>query len=197
MMNLAIRFFIACGLLMLMMMLIGNQFLSFLVPVFKWEITNLAPSFKILHFDLSQNTSGAVFLLNVRIAELLVVGGHFVLPNESGSANASTIVGYIWQITVLFIAVLIIWPVSKKKQYCIRFILGLPLLLLILMLDTPLALVGAIWDIIYQTFDPNRFSILIEWNRFMMGGGRLMLGLVGGMMVVYTSNLLSNILTKS
>jgi hypothetical protein len=181
---------------MLLMILFGNKILIIFVPLFKWEIALLAPSFKILHFDMIKNAGEAVFFLKVSIAELIIVGGQFVLPNEAGSANASTIVGYIWQITVPFLALLFTWPVVKTLHYWYRIVLGLPVLLLLLMLDTPLALLGAIWDIIYHTFDPNRFSILIEWNRFMMGGGRLMLGLVGAMLVVFISNTLSNKLTK-
>lgn len=188
--KLALQFLIVSVVLMLIFLLIGNQILSFLVPIFKWEIALLAPSFKIEYFDLAHNSSAAIYLLKVSVAKLIIVGGEFVFPNEAGSAHASTVVGYIWQVTVLFCSILSIWTVKNKYEYWIRFVLGFPILLLTLMLDTPLALLGAIWEIIYQTFDPNRFSILIEWNRFMTGGGRLMLGLVAGLLVVYLSNVL-------
>lgn len=186
--KLALQFLAVCVYLMLVFLLIGNQILSFLVPIFKWEIALLAPSFKIEYFDLAHNSSEAVFLLKVSVAKLIIVGGEFVFPNEAGSAHASTVVGYIWQVTVLFCSILSIWTVKNKHEYWIRLVLGFLILLLTLMLDTPLALLGAIWGIIYQSLDPKKVSLLIEWNRFMTGGGRLMLGLVAGLLVVYLSN---------
>lgn len=169
----------------------GHHVLSILAPIFKWEIGLIAPYFKIVSFGIGQHAGASVFLLSVSIDKLIIVNGQFVLPNDAGMANASTVASYVWQITVLYLSILFVWPITQQAEAWTRTILGLPTLLLLLMLDTPLALLGALWDLIYQAYAPDKISILMEWNHFMMGGGRLIVGLVAGLLTVHVSTALS------
>lgn len=190
--NFAVRFSIICALLTLLFLSTGNPLLHLLTPIFEWEISQLAPYFKIVQFAVINNLDSDVFLLKISISEMIVVGGQFVFPNEAGTASASTVVSYIWQVSVLYGALLYAWPLKNKHEAWMRTLLALPMLLMTLMLDTPLALLGAIWGIIYQTYPSEQTSLLIDWNHFMMAGGRLMLGLVAAMLTLHLSKLLNN-----
>lgn len=188
---LALRFFIACVGWTVLLLCAGNVLLRLLTPLFAWEIGALAPYFKIVQFAVNHSLGSHVFLLKVSIAEMMVVGGQFISPNPIGIATATSVVSYIWQVSVLYCALLCTWPLKTKTEGWVRVWIALPLLLLTLLLDTPLALLGAIWDIIYQAYPAEKISILIDWNHFMMGGGRLMLGLVAAMLTIFLANLLN------
>lgn len=189
--KLALRFAVVCTLTVLTLLLMGPHVLSILSPLFKWEIGWIAPYFKIVSFGIGQHAGSSVFLLSVSIDKLIILNGQFVLPNEAGIANASTVTSYVWQITVLYAAVILAWPFTHQRELWIRIVLGLHILVFLLMLDTPLALLGAIWGLIYQAYAPDKVSLLMEWNHFMMGGGRLMLGVVAGLLTVHAATLLS------
>lgn len=181
----AIRFVLACIGFSLVLYCFGQYVLEILTPLFKWAIVHFDSNYHVISFGLKQHGHDAIYVLQVSLAQLVVLGGQFVVPQENGVANASTVASHVWQMSVMFLAVLFAWPINSLLQVILRVLFGLPLLLLVLLCDTPLTLLSAIWALVLQELDPHRFSILLAWNDFLEAGGRLVIGLVSGALSLF------------
>ena len=183
----ALKFLLASLLLILVLHWYGAPLLQWLIPLFKWQIHLMDNQYQLLHLSIENVGSEQVFYLKVNLAKPLILGGHFIVPDESGIATASSIVAHVWQIVVIFLAVLVAWPVARYSDYVRRVAVGIPMLIIILMLDIPFLLLGTLWGLILDQLSLERFSYLVLWSGILESGGRLMLGLVGGLLTVWLS----------
>jgi hypothetical protein len=129
-----------------------------------------------------------VIALQVTLKKTMFIGGRFIFPNPQGVASATSIVGHVWQMVVIFLSVIFAWPTRKISLCALRIIIGLPFLAVILLLDIPFMLLAALEGLILQQLQIQTFSPLILWGDFLGGGGRLALGLVAGALSVLTAD---------
>lgn len=181
----ALRFVLACIGFTVGLYCFGQSLLEVLTPLFKWAIVHLDANYRVTSFELKQQGHDVVYVLQVKLAQLVIVGSQFVVPHENGLANASTMASHVWQMSVMFLSVLFAWPIKNVLQVMLRILLGFPILLLVLLCDTPFALLAAIWAMMLQELDPHRFSILLAWNDFLEAGGRLVIGMVSGVFTLF------------
>ena len=123
--NTALKFMLACVGLAAVLHLYGAPLLQWLIPLFKWQIHLMDNQYQLLHLSIENVGSEQVFYLKVNLAKPLILGGHFIVPDESGIATASSIVAHVWQIVVIFLAVLVAWPVARYSDYVRRVAVGI------------------------------------------------------------------------
>jgi hypothetical protein len=193
----SLRFIAVCILLMLLLHQYGELFIKPLLPLYDWEIRTIADQYQILSFGLDNEGLDRVVRLKVTLAKPVYIAGKFLIPDARGIANASTTTGHVWQMSIVCLAMIFAWPTPRVRTYFIRLAIALPVLALLTMLDIPLALLASLWDLIVQNMAPDTFSPLILWNGFLEQGGRLALGIVGGMLTVWSANLISDRLNKN
>jgi hypothetical protein len=181
----SLRFIVVCVLMLLLLHQYGEVLVKPLLPLYEWEIVKIADDYRILSFGIDNESLDRVIRLKVTLAKPIYVAGQSLMPDPRGIAEASTTIGHIWQMVVVCIAMILAWPAQHLRKYFIRVAIVIPLLVLFTMLDSPLALLASLWDLILQNMSPDSFSPLISWNSFLERGGRFALGLVAGLIAIW------------
>jgi len=162
----------------------GQQLIETLLPLFRSELLWLDDNYRILRFDLATQDSDSVIRLDVTLARFVVVGSHVISPDPRGHAVVTTLASSILRPAIFGLALLAVWPVQRTRQYIWRFVIGMPLLLMLLPLDVPLVLLGELWELLIAANTPRNFSLLIAWKDFLQGGGRLALALCAALVTI-------------
>jgi hypothetical protein len=164
-----------------------------LLPGMKYELTRLDGTFRIDQLSVVKDGADRAVRVEVGLARPLALNGRTFYPDPRGKASASTLVGNAILPCVLLIAVALAWPVRSLRSFAARALLLIPLLLLLLALDGPFLLWGALWGLVLQAAGiPNAFSPLLIWSDFLLNGGGLALALVLGACVAAVAERLSN-----
>lgn len=180
----ATRFVLALGVLLVLSHLYGKVLATALLPVFRWEITQLDDAYQVLDLALSQQGADTVVRLEAGLARIIVLGGHALQPDPRARADVSTLAGHIAQPAILSLALILAWPARKVIEYPVRVLIAAGGIAFVILADVPFVLWAALWDIHVSAFEPERFSPLLIWRDFLQGGGRFALGLAVGVLAV-------------
>ena len=82
----ATRFVLALSVLLVLSHLYGKILATVLLPVFRWEITQLDDSYQVLDLTLSQQGADTVVRLEAGLARIIVLGGHVLQPDPRAHA---------------------------------------------------------------------------------------------------------------
>lgn len=206
----ALRFGCACVLLIPILLHFAEVLVEPLLPLFEWVIGICSAEFRILKFGLIGINGDIVIQMQVTLAKPVFIGTQYLAPDSRGVAEVSTSVNHIFQVSVMFLAFTLTWAyqnngINKQNitarndgvlfsrvfnKLVLRMIIGLPILALIIMIDSPLVMLASLWRMILQNLALDNFSALIVWDAFLEGGGRLVLGLVAGMLTVWLTDIL-------
>lgn len=168
--------------LLLLSLKFGSRYLELLLPLYRWELAQLAPDYAVRSLDLARLHGEEVVALTVRVARYLVVEGRVLPPG--GDINASTLAGNALQHPIVIFSLLLSWPRIALARRPVLILLGLPLLLLVELVDVPLVLLGSIRDLLLANLAPGTYSLLVGWMNFLNGGGRLALSLAAALIAI-------------
>jgi hypothetical protein len=171
----------------------GEPLLKLLLIIYHWEIGVIDDGYQILSLNIDNVAPEHTISLQVTLKKTMYLGGHFIFPNPRGVANASSIVAHVWQMVVLFLAVIFAWSAERISVYGLRIVVGLPFLIAILLLDIPFTLLAALKGLIVQHLQIQTIPLIVLWGDFLEGGGRLALGLVAGALSVLLADLIFRI----
>lgn len=187
-----LRFVLALGVLLALSHAYGKLLTAALLPVFRWEITQLDDTYQVLDLSLSQQGADSVVRLEVGLAHMLLIGGRVLYPDPQARANVSTLVGHITQPAILGLAFIFAWPTRKAAtEYPVRVLMAGIGIALVILADVPFVLWAELWDIHVTALEPDRFSLLLQWRNFLQGGGRFVLGLAIGVAAVLVGQALT------
>ena len=187
----ATRFVLALSVLLVLSHLYGKVLATALLPVFRWEITQLDDAYQVLDLALSQQGADTVVRLEAGLARIIVLGGHALQPDPRARADVSTLAGHITQPAILSLALILAWPTRKVIEYPVRVLIAAGGIAFVILADVPFVLWAALWDIHVSAFEPERFSPLLIWRDFLQGGGRFALGLGVGVLAVMAGQALA------
>lgn len=151
-----------------------------LLPLFESELAHLDDTFRIDRLYIDRDGADRVVRIDVGLAHALTLNGRTFHPDSRGRATASTLVGNVTLPGVLLAAVALAWPSRNRRQWVARGLLLLPALLVLCLLDVPFILWAALWGLVIQAADPNRFSALLTWSDFLLSGGAFALAMALG-----------------
>jgi hypothetical protein len=183
----AVLFLLAYSLLLGISLQFGQHYIELLLPLYRWEIAWLAPDYHIVSLAIADSHNESVIALNLDLIRYTVVAGH-ALPPTSG-ISSSTLVGHALQHPLVMMCLLAAWPTANNIQRIKLFVIAVPLLLLVEMLDVPMVLLGSIEDLMIANIAPDKFSFLVAWMNFMNGGGRLALSIAAALVAVGLGNM--------
>ena len=192
----ALRFILVCLILLAIFYRYGETLLEQVLPLYKWEISALDDQYQVTSLSLTNEGADRVLKLSVNLARPLFIGTVYRLPDERGIAYATTNAGHAWQLPIIFLALILAWPIKHLPELIYRVAVAIPLLLLLTAVDIPLALLASLWDLILYNLAPDTFSLLVLWGNFLLGGGRLALGISGGIIVIAFTNILLGLKCK-
>lgn len=151
----------------------GPRVLPLLLPPAQAWMAWIEPSFTVLKLEAQTRPEGARVRLQAALARPVVVGDTVVMPHPRGRAWAQVPAAQVWQAPVLLVAVLLAWPVvAVLREWVARLLLGLPVLAVVLLLDTPLVLLAEIWKLLLESDPRSAPRPLVLWSDILRMGGR-------------------------
>jgi hypothetical protein len=171
-----IRFLCVGGALLVLANWLSPGAVTPLLPAIAAEIGALDDNIRIDSLDLVQDQAGAIVRLRANTVrplyfERFIVYPLGVRPNTRGWYQAFANARGVLLAPLIFLVTLLSWPQRSGRELWIRLGLGLPLLTLLLALDTPLDLLGNFQAIVIHTADRSRTPPLFYWGQFLEGGG--------------------------
>jgi hypothetical protein len=145
------------------------------LPLFKAWIALIDGSLRTVDLSVVDVDGESTIRRLTTPLRVLVVGTTVLDVDERTVISTSALTGILLQPVVLGIALLLAWPWKSLAELAVRFLLGLPLLLMVVLLDLPLILCGYAWLALIDAYEPGRFSLLVDWADFMNAGGRFAL----------------------
>jgi len=151
-----------------------------MLPLFRIELTWLADGFRIDRVYVDRDGPDQVLRVDLGLARPLSLNGRTFQPDPRGKATASTLLGNVTLPSASLVAVTFAWPFRSRRTLAIRLLLLAPAAVLLCLLNAPFILWGSMWGLVLRVADPDRFSPLLIWTDFLIGGGGVALALVLG-----------------
>ena len=172
---------LACGLFWLMIVLHFKTTLSHaLLPLLQWELGWLAPQYQLTALALQPLPTGLEISVHASFItrDAMIIGGHY-LPAKT-PLESSTLLGHLWQPLIIIFSLINAIALGRHKNIFILHLLCLPCTALLIMLDVPFVLLGALQDLLA----PHAFSTWVLWMNFINGGGRLGLAIATALFII-------------
>lgn len=179
--ELGLRIAFAFGLSAAIVLCFRDVVFRLLLPLFLTEISWLSDDFRITGIGLGGSGADHYLYVHATLAQPVLVKDKMVYPADMGGGETFTLSGYVPQTIILYLGVLLAWPAAKWRAYPVRLVAGLPILMLMLMLDVPFTLVG----FLRGNFDDPFW--LRQYVDFLNYGGRLVLALLAGALAAIAS----------
>ena len=162
----------------------ATPLLDLLLPWYRVELQFLMPAFHIDSLSARLDRNETVVALTATLGNYRVVLGRVIPPGVS--INASTLAAHAWAPPVLMLALVASWPGIRLTHRPLLILLTLPFAGLVMLIQVPLMLWGAVEDALYWQIDPARVSESLgaRVQGFLDGGGRYALALVLALLVV-------------
>ncbi len=151
---------------------------SYLSEIFTLVCQAIGYGYTNIELSIKQPGLEQVFALQAQTAEIRYFDSR-ILP-AAIDINSSTLIGHSLQSLVLFYTLFTLLPLKSIQAWLIYSAISIPVILLVLALDVPFVLIGALEDLVLSHFDPESlsYSPSVQWMHLMNSGGRLVLPIV-------------------
>jgi len=162
----------------------ADTLVKFFLPLHAWTFALLTDHYVVQSMQLVADHDELIIKAVLSTQHHRVIAGRLIPDGFGGSS--STIAGQTLQPLIIALAILFVWPVRAYTHRLLLLLLGVPFLLLVVAIDTPTVLLGAMEDLLLFNLDPaaERFSISIQTMHILNGGGRQGLGLVAAALAI-------------
>jgi len=154
------------------------------IPVMTAVFEAVAPDLAVRRMRVEAVGGEQRVAVAVTLARTTVIGERVMLPDPRGEATAFTPAGHALVAPLVAALAAAAWPARSRREQVLR--LGLWLLIgwALLIVDPPLMLASAIWQLMVDGAAPGTSSLLGSVAGFLLGGGRVVLGLAAAAVVV-------------
>lgn len=159
----------------------ARDVVALLMPLLSWAFTAVADDFNVLQFGFVDDRQNLAIGAIAQLERAVFFGERVVWPGSV--AGTSVTVGTVLQPLQVVTVLLLAWP-AGVREFAWRLVVVLPLLALLVLVDTPLSLASWLWFALLRQYDPGGHSWLVSWNLFLNGGGRLALALVAAVAAI-------------
>jgi hypothetical protein len=191
--------FLLIGILLLMAShQFGEQLIKPLIPLYQWAINHLDSRLQTSFLGIVKQHGEQFFQQDIILSKPFFIGTEYFEPNSAIVDSATLPLGYVLQPMVMFLTITLAWPAAAIAQYICRIVLGAPLILLVMLLDSPLQFNHMIWNGIQQNINPDTpaASIFLYWCDFLNGGGLIALSLTCGVIAVSGADAVVNFVAR-
>jgi len=159
--------------------LLGQQIIQAMLPLLKFAIT-LFDSRITIHALGVINQHGAVVLAcQSEVTRPFFIGAHLFLIDTPLLSGSTIPVDFVLQPLVIFLTLVLAWPAQRKLDHAVRIGLGLPLILVLMLFDSPMQFIYMLWDSMEKQLQTpgDAHTWLMYWSDFLNGGGLIALSL--------------------
>lgn len=162
--------------------LYARQIVTLLMPALLSALRFFADDFAILRFGFDEDRGNASIAALARLSRTIVLAGRAIVPDGS-VMGVSTTIGTVLQPILVASILVLSWPGGGLERV-LRLVIAFVLLAGVVLVDTPLSMAAWLWYVQLRVHDPGGTSLLVGWNTFLNGGGRLALGLVAAALAI-------------
>jgi len=180
-----LRCIVAASLLLWLNYAYGLKIIEALLPLMRREIMWLDDNYQIFSLSLTREAVNAIIHLDFTITHFIVVNDHVIVQPDPhthyviGAYATNMLLPVVIGLTLFFA-----WPSKRNSEYLLRILIGLPVLLLTLLCDTPLVLYNQIWKITAGASMSHDFYLIAAWNDFLQMNGQCVIALFLAAMVI-------------
>jgi hypothetical protein len=160
----------------------GRNIVAAALPALGAATQWVASDFEISPLRFMNDRNNLAVGAMARLSRSIVLGDRAYVP-DGAVMGVGVTVGTVLQPLLVAVVLLFTWP-ARPLELAGRLLLAAPLLAVVLLLDTPFSLAAWLWFAQLQQHDPGAFSLLVQWNVFLNGGGRLLLGLLAAALAI-------------
>jgi len=168
----------------------GHYYIETLLPLYRAVLDLALSDYAVLDINTTIQNGEQLVAAHLQTIHPQKIGNR-VLP-AGITVDASTLAGHALKHVVIVVGALFVWPGLTVRERCFRFLLSIFPLMLLEAVDIPLALAGAVEDVVYANLSPTPNvdgPWLTAWLHVLDGGGRLALSVLTALAVgiVYQS----------
>lgn len=188
--------FVSIGLALLIISYqLGEHLINAIIPLYEWMVKQFDYRFDTIIFTIIMLHGEQFLLLQTTLSQSIIVDTEVITPNFPIPSGADMPLGNVLLPVVLIFTTVLAWPIRLNRHgyalvvrtYIIRILLGVPLCLLIMLLDMPTQLLKMVWESLNKLLNLSISSDLLYftyWSDFLNGGGLMALSITAGIIVI-------------
>ena len=181
--NFAFRLIVVTAILLSLGEVFGTALVTPILPTISWEIETIDDSFRVDGINVVNKKNNTVIQLKVAQIRPMIIGDHVLQPKSSRFFEPNVLVGSVLLPIIVFFSILLSWQTKSILIFLMRLLIGVPVAVVLVATNTPLAFVGAMWD--FRELVPNlEPHTLVYWNDFLQTGGPLVMAIAAALLVV-------------
>lgn len=157
----------------------GHHYVEALFPLYHAVLDAALPNFAVLHINILAQNGEPLVAVHLKSIYSLTAAGSSIPAGVT--IDASTLAGHALKHVVIIVGAVMIWPSLTLRERGARLLLSILPLLFLEAIDIPLALAGAVQDLMTANHPPNSGNggtWLTTWLHLLDGGGRFALSLL-------------------
>jgi hypothetical protein len=179
----SIRLVIVVAILLGLGRVFGSALLTPLLPALAWVIETVDDRLRVEQVVIAERRAEPFIELKVAPRRLLMVGSRTLIAEPGLYFEPAILVGSALQPVFFFLAIVLAWPVVRRREFGLRLLLAVPMVGLLLVSNVPLGFVGVIQD--FRDYFPDAaVTPLVYWNDFLQTGGALALAIAAGVLTL-------------
>lgn len=162
----------------------GYYYVDALLPLYRATLNVVLSNYQVFNLDVVTQNNELIVAAHFIAKNSQTIDGH-LLPAGT-TLDASTLASHALKHLIIIVGALFVWPNLTLHERSVRFLLSVPLILLLEIIDIPLAIAGAVQDVVFFNLSSNYATNkppLVTWLHVLDGGGRLVLSLLVALVV--------------
>jgi len=176
---LAIKMGVVLALMLWMSQRWGHYYVEALLPLYRTVIDLVLTDYRVVSLRLIPQNGELTVAAHLTTIKAQLIDGH-KLP-VGVTLDASTLADHALKHLIIVACGILVWPNLKPTERGVSLLLSAPLLLILECIDIPLAIAGAVQDLVFFNFSSNYAGhkpLIVTWLHILDGGGRLALSVL-------------------
>jgi len=186
-------FFIRLSLISLALLSIAQigaaHIVAALLPAIRAEVEALDDNISISSLDLTQDGLSKVVRMQANLV-MPVYTQHYVVyprgwrPHTSGGYQVMLNARSVLESSLILLIAILSWPHRTLRELMARLSIALPLVTLLIGIETPFELLGNFTHAVLRDVDPHAFQASFAWDKFLDGGGNFVFAVAAAALAI-------------
>jgi len=161
----------------------GRYLIEAMMPLYRFTLNHLDSRIDIASLSITQLQGQQFVQFEGLVSRPFFIGEQYFLNLNALRSSSRIPLDYALQPLVIFFTLVLAWPVSESAKpyqaYFYRVSIGVPLILILMLLDFPLQFIYMLWAHLEKALNAtgDAHGMLLYWSDFLNGGGLIMLSL--------------------
>lgn len=178
----SLRLIIIAAILLTLGRVYGSAVVTPMLPAMAWVIEAVDDRFRVEQMRIANRKADTFIELRATPVRIFMLGNRVLMPDAKLFFEPAILIGSVLQPVILFLAIILAWPGARLRTLGLRFLLSVPVIALLLVVNVPLGFVGVMLDF-REYFLDIPVAPLVYWNDFLQTGGPLALAIAAAILV--------------